>query len=158
MTTPLLPDMIELLESGVSIGIATRDADLRPECAHGLGLRVAEAKDRVTVYVNDDTSARLVAGLQSSGRAAVVVSRLLDHHTIQLKGRVLAIRPGTADDHAIQDRYVIAYAEQVAMIGLPRQIVRSVRLRPCLAIEIAIDELFVQTPGPQAGRRMGGTP
>jgi hypothetical protein len=151
----LSPDMIELLEGGVSIGIASRDAELRPECAHGLGLRVAPDRGAVTVYVNEDTSARLVQSLQVSGRAAVVVSRILDHHTIQLKGRVLAVRPGDEADHAIQDRYVIAYAEQVAMIGLPRQIVRSVRLRPCLAIEIAIDDLFVQTPGPQAGRRMG---
>ena len=55
--------MIELLESGVSIGIASRDAELRPECGHGLGLRVAPDRGAVTVYVNEDTSARLVQSL-----------------------------------------------------------------------------------------------
>lgn len=153
---PALPDdLVDLLEGGVSIAIASRDADLRPECAHVFGLHVGADRDAVTVYVNGDTSARLVDALRVSGRASVVVSRILDHHTIQMKGRVIEVRPGSAEDLAIQDRYAIAYAEQLALIGVPRQLMRRVRLRPCLAIAVSIDELFVQTPGPQAGRRMG---
>lgn len=157
MATRLSREMIELVEGGVSLGLSTRDADLRSGCAHGLGLVVGPGGDTITIYVNGDTSDRLRAGIEASGRVAIVVSRFLDHHTIQIKGPVTAMREGTAEDHAIQDRYVVAYAEQVSMIGLPRSIVRSVRLRPCLAIEMVIEELYVATPGPQAGQRIGAS-
>jgi len=146
--------LVEFLESGVSIVVGSRDANNRPECARGLGVKVADDRRTLSLYLNAALAERMRADFADNGRIAIGFSRIVDHRAVQLKGRVIGMRPATEADHAVQDRYLAAFAEQVSYAGLPRSVVRSVRLRPALAVELEVDELFHQTPGPGAGRRI----
>ncbi len=154
MEVQLSEDLVEFLESGVSMLVGSRDAALRPACTRALGVKVGADRRTVTVFLSASLTARMQSDFADNGRIAACFSRPIDHRTIQLKGRVLAVRPTTDSDRAVQDRYLGAFAEQVAISGLPRSVVRRVKLTPGIAVDFVIDDVFLQTPGPGAGRRL----
>lgn len=145
------PELAELLQSGVSILVGTCNHERRPEAARGLGARVSADGRVVTVLLNGALAARIRDDLADGGRIAVAFSRIYDHHSIQLKGRAVAVREGDANDQAIQQRYLVAFAEQLSIAGMPRSVVHQIRLAPCLAVDMVVDAIFDQTPGPRAG-------
>ena len=155
---PTLSDrVVELVESGVSIIVGTCNLELEPECARGLGARVADDRRHVSIILNGALASRVRADLAATSRIAVGFSRIHDHHSMQLKGRVTDVRPGTPEDAAWHARYLIAFGEQLSQAGLPRSVVRGVRCDPVVVVTFAIEEVFDQTPGPGAGERLHAT-
>jgi hypothetical protein len=145
---------VEFFESGVSILVATRDAALRPACARGAGASVRAPEGVVTVYLPTAVAARTLANVDDNGQIAVTFSRPLTHYSIQIKGICAGTRAGTDEDRAIQQRYRAAYTEQLHAVGLPRATAARLAWWPSVAIDIAVRDFFVQTPGPNAGRRL----
>jgi hypothetical protein len=150
----LSPDLVELFESGVSILVATRDAELRPACARGAGARVRAADGVVTVYLPQAAAARTLANLRDNAQIAVTFSRPLTHYSIQLKGTCFEPRVSAEEDRAVQQAYRAAYGEQLHAVGLARAVAARLAWWPSFALDIAVRDLFVQTPGPGAGRRL----
>lgn len=147
----LSPELVELLESGVSILVGTCDDELRPDACRGLGARVSADRRVVTVLLNDALAGRLRENLANGGRFALAFSRIFDHHSLQLKGRAVALRRGDAEDELTQQRYLVAFGEQISVAGMPRSVIQQVRISPCLAVDMVVDAVFDQTPGPRAG-------
>ena len=58
-------------------------------------------------------------------------------------------------EREVQELYLAAYVEQLAMAGIPRAMSRRLAFWPSIAIDIDVADVFNQTPGPQAGTRMG---
>ena len=85
---------------------------------------------------------------------AVTFSRPLTHYSIQVKGVASGVRPSTEADRVVQERYRAAYTEQLHAVGLPRAVAKRIAWWPSVAIDISVRDLFVQTPGPSAGRRL----
>jgi hypothetical protein len=126
----LSEELTELVESGVSILVGSCDADGRPEALRGLGARVSADRQRITVLLNGALAKRTRDNLADGGRLAVAFSRIYDHRTIQLKGRAVTLRDGSPEDEAIQQRYLVAFSEQVSVAGMPRSVVRHPRRGP----------------------------
>ncbi len=147
-------EMTELIESGVSILVGTRDAALVPDCMRGIGAAVLSSS-RVALYLYEPLAKRAIANIADNGLLAVTFSRIIDHRSIQLKGRVIQVRAATLDDEALSQRYLIAFSEQVALAGMPRSVIRRVHTSPGVVVELEATDAFLQTPGPGAGRRMG---
>lgn len=145
-------DLQQLLESGVSMLVGTRDAQCRPCCMRGMGARVAAAGAELVVFLPDATSAATLANLRDNGRIAVCFSRPFDHHSVQIKGRLSDLAPATADDHAWIERYRGGLAESLAFVGLPVSTTLRIAHWPSHAARFRVEHLFVQTPGPHAGQ------
>lgn len=141
----------DFLESGVSILIGTADARLAPEATRGIGAKVAPGGKRVTVYVPDAPSQRTFANLRATGAIAVTFSRPSDHVTLQLKGKAIDLRPADDDERDFVERYRALLADELAYVGVPRRLSRRFVFWPCHRIDVAVDAMFVQTPGPGAG-------
>jgi general stress protein 26 len=154
MDVVLPADLVEFVESGVSVLVGTRDAQLRPHAMRAFGATVHPDRKGITIYLCESVSARTLADMRDNGQVAVTFSRPIDHRSIQLKGRVTAIAPTTEAERLIQERYLSGWVEQVYVVGLPRAIGRRMQLFPSCAVKIALHGLFHQTPGPDAGRRM----
>lgn len=154
MVTKLTSDLVDFIESGVSLLVGSAGLDRKPVSVRGVGAAVGDDRSSVTVFVPDVLADRLTANLQENPRVAVCLSRPVDHRTLQLKGAVRAVRPSTPAEHALQERYLSGFVEQTYWVGLPRPIVRRMRLFPSTAIEFALEDLFDQTPGPQAGHTL----
>jgi hypothetical protein len=152
----LIPDdLAELFEGGVSILVGTRDASLRPEATRGAGAVVHPDRRRLTVFLPVDVSARAAANLRDNGRLSVGFSSVLDARTLQVKGRLEELRECNEAEREVINRYHAAYAEILYLAGLPRALSRRMNVWPSLSVTFAVTDIFLQTPGPNAGARLG---
>ncbi len=150
----LSDELIEFAESGVSILIGTCDAGLRPETMRSVGAQVAADRQHVTAWINAELAQRTLANLKINPRIAAVFTRPMDHRSVQLKGDVVEVRPGTDAERTLSERYLAGFVEQLYCIGMPRAMTRRLRFWPSVAITFVTTELFQQTPGPGAGQRL----
>jgi hypothetical protein len=159
---PILPaEVASFLESGISVLVGTRDARLAPESTRGVGARVEAGGAELTVFLPAATAARAVANLRDNGRIAICFSRAIDHRSIQVKGRVLSIRDGDAADRATIERWLEGLALGWQQVGIPPSTTRRLARWPVRAVRLALEEVYVQTPGPGAGAPLvaaGGGP
>ncbi|HLV66265.1 MAG TPA: hypothetical protein VKY73_10660 [Polyangiaceae bacterium] len=154
MPIPLPEALTEFVEGGMSILVGTRDAALRPEASRGVGASVSPDRSRLTVYLNVAVADRTLANIDENGEIAVTFSRVVDHRTFQVKGKVLGVRRSGKKDRGIQEQWLAAFVEQLYLAGLPRSISRRLRFWPSVAVEFEIHDVFAQTPGPGAGRKL----
>ncbi|HVH43036.1 MAG TPA: hypothetical protein VM925_11855 [Labilithrix sp.] len=151
----LIPDdLAELFEGGVSILVGTRDAGLVAEATRGVGAVVHPDRRRLTVFLPVSVSDRAIANLGDNGSLAVGFSSMLDHRTLQVKGKVEAIRDATEAEREIVSRYHAAFGEVLFIVGIPRVISRALNVWPCHAVTFEATDIFLQTPGPNAGERI----
>jgi hypothetical protein len=136
---------------GRSVLVGTVDPAGRPACCRGVGLRLAEDRQGVTVYLPVATGAETVANLATTGRIAVVSSEPLSHETLQLKGRIQAVRIAAAEEEALVRECLERFADALDQVGLPRAVTRTLACWPAFAVDVAVEAVFDQTPGPRAG-------
>lgn len=154
MKQPLAPvtaDLLPFLESGVSILVGTRDEGFRPDCARAVGARIDPGGREATVFLPDEPAADTLANLAANGRVAVCFSRICDHRSVQLKGRVLRVQAAGPRDRAVIQRYRDAWMAALADVGMSPSVIARVRNEPCHAVRFRIESVFEQTPGPGAG-------
>jgi len=147
-------ELVDFFESGVSLLLGTRDDAMRPEATRACGALVSSARTEMTIFVPTEVGARAVANLRANGRLAVGISRAFDNNAFQLKGRALEIRDATESERAVVERYLAALVESLYLIGLPRGLVKRLRVWPACAVRFQVEEMFLQTPGPNAGKRL----
>jgi hypothetical protein len=56
--------MIELLQTGVSVVVGTRDARLMPECTRAWGIRVGKNRRTVTIFLTETISQKTLENLR----------------------------------------------------------------------------------------------
>lgn len=142
------------LEAGTSIFVATLDANLSPLCCRAIALRSEDHLATAVVYVPIATSRDTLCNLATTRRIAVVVTKPIEHMSIQLKGTSRTARLARTDEEAFVRSRLDGLAEVLDRIGVPRRVTRSFAYWPAFAIEIDVDDVFEQTPGPRAGDRL----
>lgn len=147
-------DLVEFLESGVSIIVGTRDASLCPEASRACGATVDATRSRVTLYLGTSVAERTLANVRDNGQMAITFSRPTDNQTVQIKGTCVDIRETGEDDDVILDAYGARFVEQLYLVGLPRALTSRLPGGPAWAFTIEISDIFAQTPGPGAGARL----
>lgn len=139
-----------MLDEVVVIFVVTRDDDLQPHVARAWGgLLDAEAgRLDLAVTVHDDV--RVVADLKANGSVAVLVGRPSTYQTMQITGHVERVgTPGPADLERI-NVHVERFVAEGVTLGLPKSVARLAGER-WVAIRVALDQFFEQTPGHKAG-------
>jgi hypothetical protein len=149
-------DVFAFLTGGKSLVIGTCDKDLVPECARAVALAVAPDRKHVSVFLPEVVCGRTLDNLRESGRIAIGVSHPPDHRSLQLKGTLSKIEPASSEDLAFVRSYLHELSLLLDMVGLPANIVERLNYEPCLRAEVAVETIFLQTPGPDAGRLLTG--
>ena len=139
------------LEPGRSILVGTVDPQGWPAACRAVALVADADREGFTVYVPVATGAETVANLASNGRIAVVASEPVSHSSVQLKGRIRAVRVAREDEEAPVRLSVERFADTLDEVGLPRGVTRTMTCWPAFAIEALVEAVFDQTPGPRAG-------
>jgi hypothetical protein len=145
------PGVRAQFKEGRSLTVATADGAHVPAICRAVGLQVDKGGQAVTVYLPVATAAETVANLATNGRIAIVSSDVLDHRTLQIKGRSRAVRVAGEEERAAVTRWLEAFAEVIYGIGMPRAVMMSLSHWPAFAVEVEVDAVFDQTPGPRAG-------
>jgi hypothetical protein len=148
--TALLDSLPRILAGHDAVVVGTRDAALRPACAMASGVAFP-GDGRVTVYLSEDAGAETLVNLEANGAIAVVFEEILSHHTVQVKGRVLEIRPAAERERELVERSIAGFFRQVEAVGASPGVVRKRRRWPCRVVTFEVTDVFEQTPGPKAG-------
>ena len=154
MATKIPEDLVDFLESGVSILVGTRNANNEPEPMRSSGAVVSKDRESLSLLF-PLYNPRSIANVEANGHVAVCFSRFLDNFSIQLKGENAEIRDGTDEERALAERYRVAYGEQLYMAGFPRSLTSRINVWPAKVVTFRVRDIFVQTPGPGAGARLG---
>jgi hypothetical protein len=154
----MLPDrIVEAIHGPAVMSAGTRDAQLHPAHTFVVGAIVHPDKEIVTFFVPESRSERILSNLQHNGRVALGIG-LLTHEAYQLKGVFLSSRSSDEKDRAVQEIYRSKILSSLLQFGYPEQIVRPFVLgfiyQPAVAITFRVEEFFLQTPGPEAGKKL----
>lgn len=134
---------------------ATVDAKLRPHTLNALGVRVDGPSDRVTIFLPKVVAARPLANIAAQPKVALTVIFPPKHESYQLKGRVTEVRDATEAETGLQEVFLTKAINSVESVGLPTDFVRRVVPTPSHAVTFTVTDIFLQTPGPGAGSRIG---
>jgi hypothetical protein len=139
------------VEQAASVIFSTVDAHGMSTCSHAVACRLSPDLDRATLWFSTGVSPQLLADIASNGRIAFVCSNPVDHATVQLKGRTGAMRLAVEAERPFLRERVDRHLESLEAVGVSRRFVADLVHWPAYAVEIAIDAVFEQTPGPNAG-------
>ena len=146
--------LLKAVESGVSVIVGSVDADGNPACCRAVGLRSDDGLATVTVFVPVATSRETIANVASTKRLAIVTTHPISHCATQLKGVVQRTRPARDDEEPFIVEHFAGFGGVLNTIGYPLRVTRSVTHWPALALEVRVDEIYEQSPGPKAGTRL----
>ena len=146
--------IVTLLETGVSVMVGTRNSSLMPECTRAWGIRVGAKRDSVTIFLSEAFAGLTLTNLRDNGQIAVTCTRPTDHVTCQLKGQVKSMKPATAADRGTSRRWHREFIAELMAIGVPAALGEAWITEPTVAVEIAVSDVFDQTPGPGAGKKI----
>lgn len=142
------------LEPGQSVLVGTVDTHGTPSCCRGVALASSDGLETVTVYVPVATSQQTIHNVALTKRIAVSVSQPISHRATQLKGVALATRLARDDEASLVRAQLDAYADELETIGVPRRVTHSIAHWPAFAVTMRVEQMFDQTPGPNAGSRI----
>lgn len=146
--------MLDLLETGVSVVVGTRDATLTPECTRAWGIRVGKDRASVTIYLTEAISGKTLQNLKDNGQIAISCTRPTDHIACQLKGRLRGIRPANQRDREHSKIWHREFVGELVAIGVPASVGEAWITEPALAVDIDVTDVFHQTPGPGTGEKV----
>jgi hypothetical protein len=93
------------------------------------------------------------ANLETGAPVAITLARPSDYVSYQLKGTVTAMQPAGQADEALARRYIATMSAVLSGLGLDTMLAEPWQTdRELLRVGIAVGQVFLQTPGPQAGR------
>src|SRR6185503_8149264 len=120
-------------------------------CCRAIALTTNDDFETITVYVPAATSHETMANIATTRRVAVTCSQIPSHESTQIKGLTRAVRLAPPSEQPFLQQRLEAFAGALELIGLPRSITRSMAFWPAYAIDVSVEEVFDQTPGPKAG-------
>jgi hypothetical protein len=133
-------------------------AKRRPAHTFAIGAVVHPDREHVTFFVPESRSDQILANLRENGKIALTIG-LATHEAYQLKGVYVSSRPTDEKDRAVQEIYRATLFSFSHQVGYPEQIIKpfvfGLAYQPGIAITFRAGEVFLQTPGPEAGKKIG---
>jgi hypothetical protein len=144
-----------LLTGGGALIVGAVDPRGLPYALRGWGLDVLEHDPLRVRILLDAHEHEAIDCLAPSRPVAVTAADVRTLRSVQLKGRSHGVDAAGPHDAARVDRYVdMFFGDIVATDGTPRAVLE--RILPdtaaLVALTVAVDDHFDQTPGPSAGR------
>lgn len=140
---------------GYAVVVATCDAGLRPQLARVWGLEIAPEGRALTFAVEAPPGSPMRANLAPGAAVALTATKPSTYRSTQIKGRLRRTWQPTDADLARAARHGEAFAENVLEVGIdtPRAL-RFVHDDVLVVVELEVQEVYDQTPGPAAGARL----
>jgi hypothetical protein len=142
------------LAPGLSVVVGSVDAQNVPTCCRAIAISSADDLATATVYLPVAAGQATIQNVATTKRLAITASNPPDHRTTQLKGTTIEARLARDDEHPFLRGRLEAFVDVLDKFGFPRGLARRLAYWPAFAVTIRVEEIFEQTPGPQAGNRI----
>jgi hypothetical protein len=147
-----IPDeLAAFLESGLSIVVATRDAEMEPDGAAASAVRIHEDRAHLTLFLYEEAADRVLRNVAKHPEIAIDLDLPTSHRACQVKGHVVSSRPTLESERAFIDRQIEGFVVDLAAIGIPPTMMEGWKSWPSKALEVRVTHVYEQTPGPGAG-------
>ena len=147
-------DMRGFFDGPVSVMLATADRLNTPDATRVAGLAPATG-GRVRVLISTEARAAHVNVVAGAG-VSVLVTNVTNYRSIQFKGTVIeGCSARTPGDLALMDRHIDAFRKAAPVIGISDAAATGIFPADVVALELEFDEVYNQTPGVGAGRKIG---
>jgi len=160
MNTDLLSDStLAFIQREVAIDVASCSSDKRPSASRGFACRVSPDRQRLTLFVRRGEAAQLLQDVLGQDVIAVVFCLPETEAAIQIKGRQVSLSAANADDLVYVEAYRQAFVDGIVKLGYDRAFGLSYMATEAgqlVALSFTPEAVFEQTPGPMAGRCVGG--
>jgi hypothetical protein len=148
-------DLVAFIQGGVAVGVATRNADMRPAYTRGWGPAVSADGRSLTLCVIAARDSPTRQNIEGNGAIAVVFNPPTAGRALQLKGVVADAREPVTEDLERAEQHLEAFAANAEQVGAPPGNAQRLFVRgDFLAVTLSIDQVFDQTPGQKAGVRL----
>lgn len=145
----------EFLNHATVAAAGTRDANHVPHVHRVSAWRLEPDRETMACMVPEMYTKGLLESLEENGQIALTIEEIGPHETYQFKGMFAGAAPCTAADLQVFERVRERFGNVLAMIyGYPEAACRAHIVKPALTVRFRVQEIFVQTPGPAAGRRL----
>jgi hypothetical protein len=151
----LTEELIAFLDQHISLLAAGRDRELRPSITRAVGFVPGADRKSFTAFLSDRPGASLLAVLEKGAPFALIATHVPTLRSMQMKGVITGIRPASEAERPLIEACTDGFAADLADTGYPLSVVRRLVNWPATAIEVALEAVFDQTPGPGAGRPAG---
>ena len=147
-----------LIAAGASLVVGTVDPDGAPRATRAWAALVLDATaGRVRIVMSAD-DAQAVANV-GRGAIAVTGADVRTLRAVQLKGRVERVGEPEVDDLTAFDEHASAFMEAVHEVdGNELSLLRRLLPQEVVVVDLVVDEVFDQSPGPGAGAVLDRTP
>src|SRR5262245_649482 len=151
-----IPGIILEFLNRATVGVAgTRDRNRVPHVHRVAGWRVEPDREVIACLIPAAFTRHLLESLQDNGQFALTVEEIGPHEAYQFKGVFVDAHPCTPADRQAADRLRERFTGVVSpLFGLPEAACRGFTMAPDLSVRFRVREIYVQTPGPGAGRRL----
>ena len=155
--TRTIPGVLSQFLERASIAIGcTRDRDLVPRIHYASGWQLDADQKSIWCFIAKEFTPGLRESLEENGHFALTVEHIGPHECYQFKGSYLSMRPSTDADREIvarcRERFAAAVCGLNPLMTPNKDLLRRYILDPALAVRFAVREVYLQTPGPGAGR------
>lgn len=150
-------DTAQFIQHKVSVNLATRDGDNRPAVTRAYGVQVSDDYRTITVFIARQGNQAILENIQSNQHLAACFSRPTTNRTLQFKSRNASLLPLREVDFPVIQRYRKSMIEELQQVGFPVSFTEA--LIPLLtendvAIRFTPLDAYIQTPGPDAGKKL----
>lgn len=147
--------LLDFLERATVAFAATRDANLVPRIRYVCGWRHEPGGEILRCMIEERHCDGLAESLADNRMFAVTIEEIGPHETYQFKGDVVETQAPTPADLAVVERARERLVRMIHSIyAIPEPVVLAYYERPGLTVRLRVREIYVQTPGPAAGRRL----
>lgn len=147
-------ELKKLTETGVGLAVASRNSQMIPVLDDLVGLKLNPDKKSLVCFINSDESSTALVNFRLCPNIAISMSRPSDYFAAQIKGQVTLIRQMTAEEVLISQNLADRYRQELVLINVPPETVSSLSISADTALEVTIEDVFIQTPGINAGKRI----
>ena len=150
----MIPDQtLEALANGFG-HLGSASADLKTTHTDILSASVDQENDTVTCFALSFLAGPTLENMKATGRVSYFFG-LMSHEAYQFKGQFIETRELTEAELAQSEQFCKAIAEILGSMGIaPEAAMKLVGTAPDLGITFKVENIFNQTPGPEAGQEL----
>ncbi len=115
---------------------------------------MSEDRKTMTVFVFEPFADVILKNLNDNGRISLIAASMPSHETYQFKGAYVSSRKTENKDLELQENYRNKLLEHFIPFDFPENFIRNMPYNPGIAVTFRVEEIFVQTPGPGAGKKI----
>ena len=151
----MIPDLtLSALKNGFGhFGVSSKNNKTRH--VDTLGVDVDSKNSILTCYVRNDETKEVLEFLNDCGRISFFVG-MITHEAYNFKGQFVEVINLSKDDLKASNIYRNKIIDTITSIGISKDgALTKYGIIPDIGIKFKVDKVFVQTPGPDAGKEIG---